>query len=151
MRGRSGKQLKFLDSRFRGKDGYRDDDCLSERARLAQRGNLVGRKIKHLAQHRVGVGAEPGCCTGGPAEAGLPRQAGENTGAIGFPKPALAQVITAHKIERGRERRCRNADAQQFGGCGFGGSGKANILDKATSDAISLAWIDLWEDRDIRS
>ena len=27
---------------------------------------------------------------------------------------------------------------------------KANILDKATSDAISQAWIDLWEDRDIR-
>lgn len=27
---------------------------------------------------------------------------------------------------------------------------KANILDKATSDAISEAWIDLWEDRDIR-
>jgi enoyl-CoA hydratase/carnithine racemase len=27
---------------------------------------------------------------------------------------------------------------------------KANILDKATSDAISAAWIDLWEDRDIR-
>ena len=28
---------------------------------------------------------------------------------------------------------------------------KANILDKATSNAISQAWIDLWEDRDIRS
>ena len=28
--------------------------------------------------------------------------------------------------------------------------GKANILDKQTSDAISAAWIDLWEDRDIR-
>src|ERR1700679_2462724 len=28
--------------------------------------------------------------------------------------------------------------------------GKANILDKATSDEISAAWIDLWEDRDIR-
>ena len=27
---------------------------------------------------------------------------------------------------------------------------KANILDKHTSDAISAAWIDLWEDRDIR-
>ena len=27
---------------------------------------------------------------------------------------------------------------------------KANILDKQTSDAISEAWIDLWEDRDIR-
>ena len=27
---------------------------------------------------------------------------------------------------------------------------KANILDKATSDDISQAWIDLWEDRDIR-
>jgi enoyl-CoA hydratase/carnithine racemase len=27
---------------------------------------------------------------------------------------------------------------------------KANILDKPTSDAISAAWIDLWEDRDIR-
>src|SRR5260370_5510822 len=27
---------------------------------------------------------------------------------------------------------------------------KANILDKATSDEISQAWIDLWEDRDIR-
>lgn len=27
---------------------------------------------------------------------------------------------------------------------------KANILDKPTSDAISDAWIDLWEDRDIR-
>ena len=27
---------------------------------------------------------------------------------------------------------------------------KANILDKETSDAISAAWIDLWEDRDIR-
>ena len=27
---------------------------------------------------------------------------------------------------------------------------KANILDKATSDAISQAWVDLWEDRDIR-
>jgi enoyl-CoA hydratase/carnithine racemase len=27
---------------------------------------------------------------------------------------------------------------------------KANILDKATSDQISDAWIDLWEDRDIR-
>ncbi len=27
---------------------------------------------------------------------------------------------------------------------------KANILDKATSDAISDAWIDLWEDRHIR-
>src|SRR5258708_19484853 len=27
---------------------------------------------------------------------------------------------------------------------------KANILDKATSDEISAAWIDLWEDRDIR-
>ncbi len=27
---------------------------------------------------------------------------------------------------------------------------KANILDKATSDAISEAWIELWEDRDIR-
>src|SRR5258708_39998835 len=27
---------------------------------------------------------------------------------------------------------------------------KANILDKATSDEISEAWIDLWEDRDIR-
>ncbi len=27
---------------------------------------------------------------------------------------------------------------------------KANILDKPTSDAISEAWIDLWEDRDIR-
>jgi enoyl-CoA hydratase/carnithine racemase len=27
---------------------------------------------------------------------------------------------------------------------------KANILDKATSDAISDAWIDLWEDRSIR-
>ncbi len=27
---------------------------------------------------------------------------------------------------------------------------KANILDKPTSDAISQAWIDLWEDRDIR-
>ena len=27
---------------------------------------------------------------------------------------------------------------------------KANILDKATSDDISAAWIDLWEDRDIR-
>ena len=27
---------------------------------------------------------------------------------------------------------------------------KANILDKETSDAISQAWIDLWEDRDIR-
>jgi enoyl-CoA hydratase/carnithine racemase len=28
--------------------------------------------------------------------------------------------------------------------------GKANILDKPTSDAISAAYIDLWEDRDIR-
>src|SRR5678816_3458373 len=28
--------------------------------------------------------------------------------------------------------------------------GKANILDKPTSDAISEAWIDLWEDRSIR-
>ena len=28
--------------------------------------------------------------------------------------------------------------------------GKANILDKATSDDISAAWIDLWEDREIR-
>ena len=27
---------------------------------------------------------------------------------------------------------------------------KANILDKPTSDEISEAWIDLWEDRDIR-
>ena len=27
---------------------------------------------------------------------------------------------------------------------------KANILDKPTSDALSEAWIDLWEDRDIR-
>jgi len=27
---------------------------------------------------------------------------------------------------------------------------KANILDKPTSDAISQAWIDFWEDRDIR-
>jgi enoyl-CoA hydratase/carnithine racemase len=27
---------------------------------------------------------------------------------------------------------------------------KANILDKPTSDAISEAWIDMWEDRDIR-
>jgi enoyl-CoA hydratase/carnithine racemase len=27
---------------------------------------------------------------------------------------------------------------------------KANILDKPTSNAISAAWIDLWEDRDIR-
>ena len=27
---------------------------------------------------------------------------------------------------------------------------KANILDKETSDEISAAWIDLWEDRDIR-
>jgi enoyl-CoA hydratase/carnithine racemase len=27
---------------------------------------------------------------------------------------------------------------------------KANILDKPTSDAISAAWTDLWEDRDIR-
>ncbi len=27
---------------------------------------------------------------------------------------------------------------------------KANILDKATSDAISDAWIELWEDKDIR-
>src|SRR5712692_4830161 len=27
---------------------------------------------------------------------------------------------------------------------------KANILDKATSDEISAAWIDLWEDREIR-
>ena len=27
---------------------------------------------------------------------------------------------------------------------------KANILDKATSDQISAAWVDLWEDRDIR-
>lgn len=27
---------------------------------------------------------------------------------------------------------------------------KANILDKATSDEISAAWIDMWEDRDIR-
>ena len=27
---------------------------------------------------------------------------------------------------------------------------KANILDKKTSDEISAAWIDLWEDRDIR-
>src|SRR5438093_1054350 len=27
---------------------------------------------------------------------------------------------------------------------------KANILDKATSDEISQAWIDLWEDRAIR-
>ncbi|HTV43788.1 MAG TPA: enoyl-CoA hydratase/isomerase family protein [Stellaceae bacterium] len=27
---------------------------------------------------------------------------------------------------------------------------KANILDKPTSDQISAAWIDLWEDRDIR-
>lgn len=27
---------------------------------------------------------------------------------------------------------------------------KANILDKPTSDAISDAWIDMWEDRDIR-
>ena len=28
--------------------------------------------------------------------------------------------------------------------------GKANILDKQTSDAISAAWVDLWEDRAIR-
>ena len=28
--------------------------------------------------------------------------------------------------------------------------GKANILDKPTSDAISEAWIDMWEDRSIR-
>ena len=28
--------------------------------------------------------------------------------------------------------------------------GKANILDKSTSDDISAAWIDLWEDREIR-
>ena len=27
---------------------------------------------------------------------------------------------------------------------------KANILDKPTSDEISAAWIDVWEDRDIR-
>ncbi len=27
---------------------------------------------------------------------------------------------------------------------------KANILDKATSDEISEAWVDMWEDRDIR-
>ena len=27
---------------------------------------------------------------------------------------------------------------------------KANILDKETSDAISDAWIDMWEDREIR-
>jgi enoyl-CoA hydratase/E-phenylitaconyl-CoA hydratase/naphthyl-2-hydroxymethylsuccinyl-CoA hydratase len=29
-------------------------------------------------------------------------------------------------------------------------SAKANILEKRTSDAISEAWIDLWEDREIR-
>ena len=28
--------------------------------------------------------------------------------------------------------------------------GKANILDKPTSDAISDAWVDMWEDRAIR-
>lgn len=28
--------------------------------------------------------------------------------------------------------------------------GKANIMDKQTSDDISAAWIDVWEDRDIR-
>ena len=27
---------------------------------------------------------------------------------------------------------------------------KANIFDKETSDEISAAWIDMWEDRDIR-
>ena len=27
---------------------------------------------------------------------------------------------------------------------------KANILDKKTSDEISEAWIDLWEDREVR-
>ena len=27
---------------------------------------------------------------------------------------------------------------------------KANILDKETSDQISEAWIDMWEDRDVR-
>ena len=27
---------------------------------------------------------------------------------------------------------------------------KANILDKPTSDDISAAWVDLWEDREIR-
>src|ERR1700726_4079984 len=27
---------------------------------------------------------------------------------------------------------------------------KANILDKATSNEISEAWIDVWEDRDVR-
>ncbi|MBM3343267.1 MAG: crotonase/enoyl-CoA hydratase family protein, partial [Betaproteobacteria bacterium] len=27
---------------------------------------------------------------------------------------------------------------------------KANILDKQTSDDISQAWIDMWEDRSIR-
>ena len=32
----------------------------------------------------------------------------------------------------------------------FNNPDKANILDKATSDEISEAWIDLWEDRDIR-
>jgi enoyl-CoA hydratase/carnithine racemase len=32
----------------------------------------------------------------------------------------------------------------------FNNPAKANILDKATSDEISAAWIDLWEDRDIR-
>src|SRR5271163_3931534 len=32
----------------------------------------------------------------------------------------------------------------------FNNPAKANILDKATSDEISAAWIDLWEDRAIR-
>lgn len=32
----------------------------------------------------------------------------------------------------------------------FSNPDKANILDRATSDEISEAWIDVWEDRDIR-
>src|SRR5207237_724871 len=50
-----------------------------------------------------------------PAEAGLPWQGGESACAMGFPEPALLEVIAVDEIPRIGERRRWDAGAQQHG------------------------------------
>src|SRR5580704_1457039 len=86
----------------------------AERARSAERGDALRRDIEHIAQHRVGIGAEAWCGAGNPPEAGAPRQAGQNADAIRLPKTALAQMMAVDQIARSGKRTCRDAGLAQF-------------------------------------
>src|SRR5439155_27094981 len=51
---------------------------------------------------------------GNPAEAGAPREAGENTGTMRIPKATLAQMLAADQIARAGQRGRRDAGANEY-------------------------------------